>query len=740
MRNNICAIYARYSAIDALTGEGLSRSIENQINILTEYANENGFEIYKIYSDYHESGKNLERPQIQELLADADHKCFSTILVKDLSRFGRNYLEVGEYIDNIFPEKGLRFIAVNDHFDSFQYSDHLSIAIKNFMNAYYIKDIAKKIRRTMANRVEKESLISRKYGYIIANKQVEIDEEAALVVKKIYQLYLSGMDVGKIREYLTENKILTPHAYYLKGYNLDSFNKIEETKKYQWDYYAVRSILTDPYYIGDAVNFSSKYKKIRKSSLKRDVVLKNNHSAIIDEDSFNKVDRSKFYNKNMETRNKNLAHMIYNKRFIARGGLKHKASFAPVINDRNEEVYRCYGDKSEYPTDLFNHRIYDELIRRYKYICLHTKDYLNELFLDLNSTELSNDRLSQENKELQNKTKELFEKFINGEIKEDSYNLQIDSLRVKIVNNEKRMKDTVFVTVNEQDVKNKVSKFINLFYTSEDIVEVIKEQVAFVLYDSRNGQFEIVLKLEKQLNLNSKRIENMIEPEEPRRLDFDLKSMVLDFIRKNPHSKIGVILNEMKKTWQGFTYTSIKKACQKLEHDNLILLEGTARVCNGYIDVNYKDPCDYGGVKNLSQPAKNTYKAILENPQISIEEIANKFNITKSSARRNIRVLRDKGALNSIPFDEDYVPEGSHYPLFKPGKLALTAEDKQRLCDYALSHPTASRKEIADIIKTSEKTARLILKEGGAGKATRNGRGGWILLKKEDSQNEIQNN
>ena len=136
-------IYARYSSVDILVGEdSQSRSIKNQIDILTKYANEHNFKIYKVYSDYHKSGAEMDRPGLQELLTDASEGNLNTILVKDLSRFGRNYMEVGNYIDNIFPSFGIRFISVNDNYDSLETKDDLAIALKNFIKID-LKDIKK---------------------------------------------------------------------------------------------------------------------------------------------------------------------------------------------------------------------------------------------------------------------------------------------------------------------------------------------------------------------------------------------------------------------------------------------------------------------------------------------------------------------------------------------------------------------------------------------------------------------
>ena len=131
--NNVCAIYARYSSLDELK-DGNPRSLTNQIEILTEYANNNHYMIYKIYIDYHESGKTFDTPGVMQLLIDAKGNKFKTIIVKDLSRFGRNYREIDKLLFEEFPKLNIRLISVNESLDSSKDNDSLPISVKNVMN------------------------------------------------------------------------------------------------------------------------------------------------------------------------------------------------------------------------------------------------------------------------------------------------------------------------------------------------------------------------------------------------------------------------------------------------------------------------------------------------------------------------------------------------------------------------------------------------------------------------------
>ena len=145
---NITAIYARLSREDEnkYYGNSESRSIENQIKALSDYAQENDFIIYKVYYDDGWSGSTLVRPQFQQLLNDMRNHKFNTLLVKDMSRIGRSLHKVGDLIERVFPENHIRVISVSDRYDSSQYKDDMSIVLRSFLNEYYLKDLMKKCR------------------------------------------------------------------------------------------------------------------------------------------------------------------------------------------------------------------------------------------------------------------------------------------------------------------------------------------------------------------------------------------------------------------------------------------------------------------------------------------------------------------------------------------------------------------------------------------------------------------
>ena len=150
------AIYARLSREDEekIDGNNDSRSIENQIKTLTNYANEHHFEITNIYYDDGYSGSNLDRPGFQKMINDAKNKQFNILLIKDLSRLGRKLYQVGTLVEKTLPQMGIRLIAINDNYDAATYKDDESVVLRNFLNDYYLKEFRRKCRASLAHRAQ----------------------------------------------------------------------------------------------------------------------------------------------------------------------------------------------------------------------------------------------------------------------------------------------------------------------------------------------------------------------------------------------------------------------------------------------------------------------------------------------------------------------------------------------------------------------------------------------------------
>ena len=203
----ITALYPRLSHEDELQGE--SNSISNQKRILETYAKQNGFSNLRWYTDDGYSGANFQRPGFQAMLADIEAGKVGTVIVKDMSRLGRNYLQVGIYTEMIFPQKNVRFIAINDGVDSAQGENDFA-PLRNIFNEWLVRDTSKKIKAVKRSKGMSGKPITSKpvYGYLMdEDENFIIDEEAAPVVRQIYSLCLAGNGPTKIARMLTEQEI-----------------------------------------------------------------------------------------------------------------------------------------------------------------------------------------------------------------------------------------------------------------------------------------------------------------------------------------------------------------------------------------------------------------------------------------------------------------------------------------------------------------------------------------------------
>lgn len=205
----ITALYCRLSRDDG--AEGDSNSVANQKCMLTKYAKENGFGNTRFYVDDGYTGTNFNRPGFQQMLEDIETGYVSTIIVKDMSRLGRDYLQVGYYTDNYFPDRNIRFIAVNDCVDSNDGENELA-PFRNVMNEMYARDISRKVRSSHRLRGNAgEPLSQPPYGYMKSpenKKKWIVDAEAAQVVQDIFRMCLEGKGNETIARILQEQKVL----------------------------------------------------------------------------------------------------------------------------------------------------------------------------------------------------------------------------------------------------------------------------------------------------------------------------------------------------------------------------------------------------------------------------------------------------------------------------------------------------------------------------------------------------
>lgn len=294
--NKITALYCRLSHDDMLQGD--SNSIKNQKQILSEYAEKNGYTNCQFYVDDGISGTTFDRPGFQSMIGDIENGKVNTVIVKDMSRFGRDYLKVGYYTEVMFAEYGVHFIAVNDGVDSELESNDFT-PIRNLFNEFYAKDCSKKIRAVWKSKGSAGERLAAVpvYGYIKDPenpRHLLIDEEAAPIVQRIYKMCLSGMGPSQIARTLEVEKVLRP-SYHLNNIGMNHRTDLGKNP-YGWSETGIAAILERVDYLGHTVNFkyqSKSYKchKAVKRPKEEQMIFYNTHEPIISQEDWDMVQK-----------------------------------------------------------------------------------------------------------------------------------------------------------------------------------------------------------------------------------------------------------------------------------------------------------------------------------------------------------------------------------------------------------------------------------------------------------------
>lgn len=290
------AIYLRLSRDDQ-NGNTESMSISNQRDMLMSYCEERGWKIYDIYVDDGFTGTNFERPGFQRMIGDIEEGYVSVVLTKDLSRLGRNYVMTGQYTDFFFPEHGVRYVAVNDSYDSAKEDNDIA-PFKNILNEMYAKDISKKVRSVRQTSAKQGKFMGSKppFGYVKSPEDKHlliIDPPAAEIVKRLFREFADGDSGRNIAAKLNVEGVDTPAEYYFKQTGKRS-TRGDNSK--QWGSCTIMQLLRNQVYIGDMVQCkrkvsSFKTKKRLVTSPEDWVVVEDTHEAIIDRFTWECVQR-----------------------------------------------------------------------------------------------------------------------------------------------------------------------------------------------------------------------------------------------------------------------------------------------------------------------------------------------------------------------------------------------------------------------------------------------------------------
>ncbi|MBQ6756734.1 MAG: recombinase family protein [Oscillospiraceae bacterium] len=291
------AIYCRLSQDDGSVGE--SGSIQTQRTLLTQYCSEHDFPIHDYYCDDGWSGTNFERPEFKRMMSDIEGGKINLVIVKDLSRFGREYAQMGIYIEHYFEEKSVRFISVAENIDTAKGTDGLVLPFTNVINSFYARQVSAKTKAAFAARAKDGMFIGSRapYGYIKDPQDKHhliVDPEAAKVVRDIFRMFAQGIGYGKITKILRERGVLNPQAYFNEnnpGYYKDSDYW---RRDFDWHATSVRTILNNPVYLGKTVFGKTKTKgnfdKTRlHTSEDEQIIVEGTHEAIIAQDEWDVV-------------------------------------------------------------------------------------------------------------------------------------------------------------------------------------------------------------------------------------------------------------------------------------------------------------------------------------------------------------------------------------------------------------------------------------------------------------------
>ena len=297
--DKITALYCRLSRDDELQGD--SNSIVNQKAYLSRYAKEHSFRNTEFFVDDGYTGANFQRPDWQRMMALVEDGKIGTIITKDMSRIGRNYLEVGMYTEITFPQNNVRFIAINSGVDSANQQDNEFVPFVNIINEYYVRDGSKKVRTSLRLKGESGEHLTTipPYGYVKdpdKKGHLLVDPETRWIIEKIFDLAVHGRGAASITRILVEEKVPTPGWLNFQRYGTfaNIYAGAPEEKAYAWTIAQVKSILKEETYIGHSVhnkqtNISFKNKKKVRKPKEEWYRVENTHEAIISEDVFRQV-------------------------------------------------------------------------------------------------------------------------------------------------------------------------------------------------------------------------------------------------------------------------------------------------------------------------------------------------------------------------------------------------------------------------------------------------------------------
>ena len=527
---DVTALYARLSKDDDLVGD--SNSIVHQKEILAKYAKEHGFVNCEFYVDDGFSGTNFNRPDFQRMMADAEEGKIPTVIVKDMSRFGRDYIMVGYYTEIYFSNLNIRFIAINDNVDSNIQTENDLTPFKNVFNEWYARDTSKKIRAVFKAKGNsgKHLTTNPPFGYKKDPNDKDkwiIDEEAAATVRRIFQMYVDGYRISEIGHKLTEEKVETPMLYYMnRGIKTNARSEYPEI----WDLMSIKYILSQTAYAGHTVNFQTavkSYKTKKQIRLPKEdwIIYRNTQEPIIDEKTFETVQQMR---KVKRARTKyNEPNMFSGLLYCADCG--NHLTIQRVARNRKMDNFSCATYRKKKKGLCSCHRILvsdletivkKDLQKVCEYVFLHEKEFTNEYlsgskketvkFQSKTKAELK--RLSERQEEIGRIIRKLYEDNVCGRITDErfdflakSYEDEGNDLKTKI----QELKNALASSVQDEEKLSKFLKVVKSYTKIEELTpEILNSFIEKIYigetekYDGRKMQeVEIIYKFVGAINL-----------------------------------------------------------------------------------------------------------------------------------------------------------------------------------------------------------------------------------------------
>lgn len=524
------ALYARLSKDDDLVGD--SNSIVHQKEILAKYAKEHGFTNIEFYVDDGFSGTNFNRPDFQRMMADAEEGKISTVIVKDMSRFGRDYIMVGYYTEIYFSNLDIRFIAINDNVDSSIQTENDLTPFKNVFNEWYAKDTSKKIRAVFKAKGNsgKHLTTNPPFGYIKDPNDKEkwiIDEEAAQTVKRIFEMFSNGVRMPEIARKLTAEKVETPQLY-----NLHRNRSIHKLSEYPeiWSVGTIKNMLDQVAYVGHTVNFQTakkSYKNKKQVRLPKEgwAIYRNTQEAIIDEKTFETVQQMRKVKRAYTKFNE--PNMFSGLLYCADCG--NRLTIQRIAKHREADNFSCATYRKKKTGLCSSHRILvseleevvkSDLQKVCEYVFLHEKEFTDEYlssskketekFQSKTKTEIK--RLSERQEEIGKIIRKLYEDNVSGRITDErfdflakSYEDEGNDLKTKI----QELKNALASSVQDEEKLSNFLKVVKSYTKIEELTpEILNSFIEKIYigetekYDGRKMQeVEIIYKFIGAINL-----------------------------------------------------------------------------------------------------------------------------------------------------------------------------------------------------------------------------------------------